>query len=260
MYKFLVFLIMIGISPHLVAEDQKTSTKEEKPKYTEEQLNKLHKAEEQFKDNPEMMNFINKLKDQAGLNKPPEPKAAPQKPAIEGSRSVADKAYENGDYKTALENYKALAAKGDADASLILGTMYEQGQGTEKDPALAQAWYKQAAEAGDDRGKELMNLNDKQMSDEEKANAEEKYKEINKEITQADKNENAGASGQQYKVLINPDTLQQNISYEYNGPERTVKFSPEKYVPKRDQLQIVTDHYQPDKFKRKTSDSGETIN
>lgn len=256
MHKLLVFLIMIGISSYLAAEDKKDTTEDEKPKYTEEQLNKLHKAEEQFKDNPEMMNFINKLKDQAGLNKkPPAPEAAPQKPAIEGSRSVADKAYENGDYKTALENYKALAAKGDADASLILGTMYEQGQGTEKDPALAHAWYKKAADEGDDRGKELMNLvDDKELSDEDKAKAQEKYEELNKEQAKAGAGKNNESSEQNYRVLVNPDVLNQNyqVQYVYGEPERTVKLSPEKYVPERDHLQIVNEHYEPEKFRRET--------
>lgn len=260
MYKFLVFLIMISISPYLVAADSNTSTEDEKPQYTEEQLNKLKSAEEQFKDNPEMMNFINKLKDQAGLNKPPEPKAAPQKPAMEGSRSVADQAYENGDYKTALENYKALAARGDPEASLILGTMYEQGLGTDKDPASAQAWYKQAAEGGDDRGKDLMDMNEKQMSEEEKTNAEKKYEEINKEVAEAGKND-TGASGPQYKTLINPDALNQNdIQYVYGEPERIVKFSPEKYVPEYNKPETINDHYQPEKFRREPLNTGKNTN
>ena len=43
------------------AEDSET------PKYTEEQLQKLKAAEEKYKDNPQIMNMINKLKENSGI-------------------------------------------------------------------------------------------------------------------------------------------------------------------------------------------------
>lgn len=256
MYKLLGLMILLVMSTHLLAAEDKTASQDKKPEYTEEQLNKLKAAEEQFKDNPEMMNFINKIKDQSGLNQPPpaaETEGAPQKPAIQGSRSVAEEAYKNGDYETALEHYQALAAEGDADASLVLGTMYEQGLGTDKDPSLAHAWYKKAADAGDDRGLELMTLvNESELTEEGRTKAEQDYAEINK--AQND-NSPAETTGNKFRVLINTDAINNGkVRYVYAEPSREVKISPEKYSPDYPHLQSVDEHYQPEKFTRDSSE------
>ncbi len=56
------------------------------------------------------------------------------------------RAYEQGDYATALEEFTALAEHGDADAQVFLGKMYLKGQGVSKDAGQAFKWFKAAAE------------------------------------------------------------------------------------------------------------------
>lgn len=51
-----------------------------------------------------------------------------------------------------IEADPALSAQGDPYANLILGLMYQQGQGVDPDIAAAHAYYGRAAEYGDDRG------------------------------------------------------------------------------------------------------------
>ena len=58
-------------------------------------------------------------------------------------------AYNAGDYQTAIQTYKALAAEGDARAQYNLGVMYEKGQGVLQDYKEAVEWYRIAAAQGD---------------------------------------------------------------------------------------------------------------
>jgi len=58
-------------------------------------------------------------------------------------------AYQAGDYKTALKEFRPLAEQGDADAQFNLGVMYEDGQGVTQDYKKALKWYRLAAEQGD---------------------------------------------------------------------------------------------------------------
>ena len=58
-------------------------------------------------------------------------------------------AYNNGDYATALKEWKPLAEKGDVDAQTNLGLMYQNGWGVPQDDKEAVYWYKLAAEQGD---------------------------------------------------------------------------------------------------------------
>lgn len=58
-------------------------------------------------------------------------------------------AYDGGDYRTAFEEWRALAEAGDAEAQTALASLYESGQGTPADPAQAVHWYRRAAEQGD---------------------------------------------------------------------------------------------------------------
>ena len=55
------------------------------------------------------------------------------------------RAYEQGDYKTALGIVAPLAGQGSADAQVLLATMYFKGHGVQKDLAEALKWYKAAA-------------------------------------------------------------------------------------------------------------------
>ena len=68
--------------------------------------------------------------------------------AIAGSFEDATKAYERGDYKTAYRLFKPLAEQGNPDAQLMLGFMYDQGQGVPQDYAEMEKWYRRAAKQG----------------------------------------------------------------------------------------------------------------
>ena len=57
-------------------------------------------------------------------------------------------AYKNGDYATALKEWKPLAEEGDVDAQYNLGVLYDNGDGVPQDYKEAVRWYKLAAEQG----------------------------------------------------------------------------------------------------------------
>ena len=58
------------------------------------------------------------------------------------------KAYNDGDYATALKEWKPLAEQGYAFAQYNLGILYEYGNGVPKDYAEAVKWYRLSAEQG----------------------------------------------------------------------------------------------------------------
>ena len=58
------------------------------------------------------------------------------------------KAYEAGDYKTALKEFKALAAEGNQLGQYALGLMYDDSEGVIQDYKQAVKWYELAAEQG----------------------------------------------------------------------------------------------------------------
>ncbi|MCH8079155.1 MAG: hypothetical protein IIA06_05160 [Proteobacteria bacterium] len=149
------FLILCLIScPFLgLFSIQSAAEDAETPKYTDEQLQTLKAAEEKYKDNPGIMNMINKLKKNAGITDTVEVKKESGPPPVmahgevitQGSHQQAKEAIRNKDYETAIANYKVLAAEGDPEASLTLGRIYElQG-----DSSAAYTAYKQAAESED---------------------------------------------------------------------------------------------------------------
>ncbi len=113
---------LLGLVPMLyAAEDSET------PKYTEEQLQKLKAAEEKYKDNPQIMNMINKLKENSGVTDTVEVKKESGPPPVmahgevitQGSHQQAKDAIRNKDYGTAIANYKVLAAEGDPDTQKL---------------------------------------------------------------------------------------------------------------------------------------------
>ncbi len=59
------------------------------------------------------------------------------------------KAYERGDYATALLIFRQLADQGHAKAQFNLGYMYNKGQGVPLDYAVAVRWLRKAADQGD---------------------------------------------------------------------------------------------------------------
>jgi len=56
--------------------------------------------------------------------------------------------YETGRFSEALNIWLPLAKRGNADAQLNLGTLYDYGQGVSEDPETAVKWYKAAARGG----------------------------------------------------------------------------------------------------------------
>jgi len=71
--------------------------------------------------------------------------AVPFSPAIAADTDRAMKAMRAGDFKTALEELRPLAARGDAHAQFLLGMLYDSGRGVAPDPATAASWYRKAA-------------------------------------------------------------------------------------------------------------------
>lgn len=56
--------------------------------------------------------------------------------------------YKSGDYAAALEGFRSLAERGNANAMNNLGLMYANGLGVAVDFAAARAWYEKAAGQG----------------------------------------------------------------------------------------------------------------
>ena len=57
-------------------------------------------------------------------------------------------AYDQGDYATALAEWRPLAKRGDATAQALLGLMYRGTPGMAADEAMSAQWYRRAAEQG----------------------------------------------------------------------------------------------------------------
>ena len=68
--------------------------------------------------------------------------------SVERSFRDGARAYEAGDYATALRHWVPLAQKGEATAQYNLGKMYENGQGLPQDYEEAAGWYWLAAKQG----------------------------------------------------------------------------------------------------------------
>jgi hypothetical protein len=62
---------------------------------------------------------------------------------------IGAKAYNAGDYATALKEFRPLAEQGLADAQYNLAWMYEHGEGVTQDYKKALKWYRLAVEQGD---------------------------------------------------------------------------------------------------------------
>ena len=70
-------------------------------------------------------------------------------PSLAADFEAAEKAYQRGDYATALKELRPLAEQGDAKAQTSLGSMYGKGEGVPQDYAEAMKWHRLAAEQGD---------------------------------------------------------------------------------------------------------------
>jgi hypothetical protein len=68
--------------------------------------------------------------------------------AVAADYDKGQKAYDSGDFKTAIAVWTPLAEQGDADAQLILGFMYYHGEGVLENYKTAAKWSTLAAEQG----------------------------------------------------------------------------------------------------------------
>ena len=66
------------------------------------------------------------------------------------------KAYEAGDYATALKEFLPLAEKGQVSAQAAVGQMYFEGKGVQPDPVQAAKWLTPAAAGGNARAQFLL--------------------------------------------------------------------------------------------------------
>ncbi|MES2753030.1 MAG: SPOR domain-containing protein [Pseudomonadota bacterium] len=68
-------------------------------------------------------------------------------PALADTKAGVD-AWERGDYRKAVDEWRAAANTGDADAQFNLGQAYKLGRGVPIDTAQAEGWYQKAAAQG----------------------------------------------------------------------------------------------------------------
>jgi hypothetical protein len=69
-------------------------------------------------------------------------------PALAVPQPDAEAAYARGDYATAFKLWLPLAEQGSARAQLNIARMYERGEWVAQDQAMADEWYRRAAEQG----------------------------------------------------------------------------------------------------------------
>ena len=78
--------------------------------------------------------------------------------------SILGVSEDDGDYETALREFRPLAEQGHAEAQLNLGIMYSLGLGVPKDHVQAYVWYTLAASQGDDLAVKLQSLLEKSIT------------------------------------------------------------------------------------------------
>ena len=68
-------------------------------------------------------------------------------PALADVKAGVD-AWQRGDYRRAVEEWRPAAVAGDADAQFNLGQAYKLGRGVPVDPQMAESWFGKAARQG----------------------------------------------------------------------------------------------------------------
>jgi TPR repeat protein len=71
---------------------------------------------------------------------------------------TGDVAWQNGDYATAVNEWRPEAIAGNPDAQVHLGQAYQLGHGVPVDLKLAEDWFRRAAQAGSLEGKDSYGL------------------------------------------------------------------------------------------------------
>ena len=75
-----------------------------------------------------------------------------------GGVDEAAEAYKQGDYGTAVREWRPLAEQGNSGAQLNLGYMYDNGYGVSQNYNEAIKWYRKAAEQGNHRAQYNLGL------------------------------------------------------------------------------------------------------
>jgi cell division septation protein DedD len=78
-------------------------------------------------------------------------------PALADTKK-GDVAWVNGDYATAINEWRPQAIGGDSDAQVHLGQAYQLGRGVPVDLKLAEDWFRRAAQQGSDDGRDNYGL------------------------------------------------------------------------------------------------------
>ena len=81
-------------------------------------------------------------------------------------------AYERGDYVKAFNEFKTSAEEGNADAQLMLGYMYAEGEGTLQNFVEAHKWFNLSASRGNQKAKKARNIITDKMTAEQIATAQ----------------------------------------------------------------------------------------
>ena len=86
--------------------------------------------------------------------------AAVEEPAtaVAAPRDPAYAAFDDGRYLTALDLARKEASAGEASAHTLIGRLYAEGLGVQRDLKLAAGWYKKAADLGDINAKFALGL------------------------------------------------------------------------------------------------------
>ena len=72
--------------------------------------------------------------------------------------SVANEAYDQGQYGTAYQLARSLAEEGDVEAQVLLGRMFAWGRGVPRDQDEAVKWFRKAAEQGHGLAQSILGL------------------------------------------------------------------------------------------------------
>ncbi|WP_425230293.1 SPOR domain-containing protein [Sphingomonas sp.] len=67
-------------------------------------------------------------------------------------------AWQRGDYRQAIEQWRGPAVAGDADAQFNLGQAYKLGRGVPVDPQMAESWFRKAALQGHEQAQDNYGL------------------------------------------------------------------------------------------------------
>ena len=74
-------------------------------------------------------------------------------PALADVRAGVE-AWQRGDYRKAVDEWRDLAVAGDADAQYNMGQAYKLGRGVPVDPQMAESWFGKAARQGHEQAED----------------------------------------------------------------------------------------------------------